>query len=137
MLQVTVKNYAEARLCPFRSVLDKLGDKWTFLIMAVLEDEPRRFNEIRRLVGDISQRVLTSKLRDLERDGYVSRRVHAVSPPCVEYKLTRVGRSALRPIARLMKWALKTQPQIEKSRSRYDARRETWARSARTGRRSG
>jgi DNA-binding HxlR family transcriptional regulator len=124
MLQVTVKSFADAQLCPFRAVLDKLGDKWTFLIVAVLEDEPRRFNEIRRLVGDISQRVLTSKLRDLERDGYVSRKVHAVSPPRVEYALTRVGRSALRPITHLMKWALKTHPKIEKSRSRYDAKRD-------------
>jgi DNA-binding HxlR family transcriptional regulator len=121
MLQVTVKNYAEADLCPFRGVLDKLGDKWSFLILAVLEDGPRRFNEIRRLVGDISQRVLTSKLRDLERDGYVARTVYPESPPRVEYKLTRVGRSALRPITQLMNWALKTHSQIEKSRNRYDA----------------
>jgi DNA-binding HxlR family transcriptional regulator len=123
MLQVTVRSYAEADLCPFRGVLDKLGDKWSFLILAVLEDEPHRFNEIRRLVGDISQRVLTAKLRDLERDGYVSRKVYPVSPPRVEYALTRLGRSALRPITQLMKWALKTHPKIEKSRSSYDAQR--------------
>jgi DNA-binding HxlR family transcriptional regulator len=120
MLRVTVASFAEARDCPFRDVLDKLGDKWSFLILAVLEDQPRRFNEIKRLVGDISQRVLTKKLRDLERDGYVSRKVYPDRPPKVVYALTRVGRSALRPITQLMNWALDTHPRIARSRARYD-----------------
>jgi DNA-binding HxlR family transcriptional regulator len=120
MLRVTVASFAEARDCPFRNVLDKLGDKWSFLILAVLEDQPRRFNAIKRLVGDISQRVLTRKLRDLERDGYVSRRVYPDRPPKVVYALTRVGRSALKPIAHLMNWSLTAHPQILRSRARYD-----------------
>ena len=71
MLKVTADSYAHAQDCPFRNVLDKMGDKWSFLLFAVLEDEPKRFNVIKREIGDISQRVLTRKLRDLERDGYV------------------------------------------------------------------
>ena len=73
MLKVTVDSYEHAKDCPFRNVLDQIGDKWSFLISAVLEDSPKRFNEIRRLIGDISHRVLTKKLRELERDGYIRR----------------------------------------------------------------
>lgn len=133
MLQVTVSNYSDARECPFRVVLDRLGDKWTFLVLAVLEDGPRRFNEVRRLVGDISQRVLTSKLRDLERDGYVSRKVYPVSPPRVEYALTELGRSALVPITQLMNWALESHARVEKSRSRYDAKMIRSRRAVKSG----
>ena len=94
MLKVTADSYEEAKDCPFRNVLDQVGDKWSFLILAVLEEGPQRFNEIKRLVGDISHRVLTRKLRDLERDGYVLRTVHPVRPPKVEYELTTA-----RPVA--------------------------------------
>jgi DNA-binding HxlR family transcriptional regulator len=65
MLKVTVDDYIRAEDCPFRNVLDKVGDKWSFLIFAVLEDGPKRFNEVERLIGDISHRVLARKLRDL------------------------------------------------------------------------
>jgi DNA-binding HxlR family transcriptional regulator len=92
MLKVTVGAYADTKDCPFRNVLDTIGDKWSFLVFAVLEDGPKRFNEIGRLVGDISQRVLTRTLRALERDGFVVRTVHPVSPPHVEYALTPLGR---------------------------------------------
>jgi DNA-binding HxlR family transcriptional regulator len=120
MLRVTVKNYQSAKDCPFRNVLDQVGDKWSFLIFAVLEHGPKRFNEIKRLVGDISHRVLTKKLRDLEREGYVSRRVYPVSPPKVEYELTRLGRSVLRPIKRFLNWTLKAFPQIKSARETFD-----------------
>ena len=83
MLKVAVDSYEQAKDCPFRNVLDQLGDKWSFLILAVLEDSPKRFNEIKRQVGGISHRVLTRKLRELERDGYLSRTVHPVRPPHV------------------------------------------------------
>ena len=66
MLKLAVDSYEEAKDCPFRNVLDQLGDKWSFLILAVLEDNPKRFNEIKRQVGGISHRVLTRKLRDLD-----------------------------------------------------------------------
>ena len=120
MLKVTVKNYQSAKDCPFRNVLDQVGDKWSFLIFAVLEDGPKRFNEIKRLVGDISHRVLTKKLRDLEREGYVSRTVYPVSPPKVEYELTKLGRSVLGPITRFLDWTLKAFPQIKIARDTFD-----------------
>ena len=120
MLKVTVSSYADARDCPFRNVLDKLADKWGILIIAVLEDGPKRFNQIRRLVGDISQRVLTSKLRDLERDGYVVRKVYPQPPLRVEYALTEMGESAIAPITALMNWAIDTHPRIRRARARYD-----------------
>ena len=94
MLRVAVNNYEEAKDCPLRNVLDKLGDKWSFLILAVLEDSPKRFNEIKRQVGGISHRVLTRKLRDLERDGYLSRTVHPVRPRELDRRLrSAIGRT--------------------------------------------
>lgn len=121
MLRVTASNYEDAQSCPFRSVLNKVGDKWSFLIFAVLEDGPRRFNEIKRLIGDISQRVLTKNLRDLEREGYVSRRVYPTNPPKVEYALTELGRSLLGPVTQFMNWAIDAFPTIERSRREYDS----------------
>jgi DNA-binding HxlR family transcriptional regulator len=123
MLRVTANNYEDAQSCPFRSVLNKVGDKWSFLIFAVLEDGPRRFNEIKRLIGDISQRVLTKNLRDLEREGYVSRCVYPTNPPKVEYALTELGRSLLGPVTQFMNWAISAYPTIERSRREYDSAR--------------
>jgi DNA-binding HxlR family transcriptional regulator len=120
MLRVTANSYLDARECPFRDVLDKLGDKWTFIIFAVLEDGPIRFNAIKKHIGDISQRVLTEKLRDLERDGYVSRVVRPTSPPQVEYSLTPLGRSALEPIAQLMRWSIGSHGEVRKAREVFD-----------------
>jgi DNA-binding HxlR family transcriptional regulator len=120
MLRVTANNYKEAQSCPFRSVLNNVGDKWSFLIFAVLEDEPRRFNEIKRLIGDISQRVLTKNLRELEREGYVSRRVYPTKPPKVEYALTELGRSLLGPVTQFMNWAIDAYPRIEQARREFD-----------------
>jgi DNA-binding HxlR family transcriptional regulator len=121
MLKITVDSYEQAKDCPFRNVLDKIGDKWSFLIFAVLEDGPKRFNELKRLIGDISQRVLTKSLRDLERDGYLSRTVYPVSPPKVEYELTELGRSLLKPVNEFMSWAIKAHPRIQQARKRYDS----------------
>jgi DNA-binding HxlR family transcriptional regulator len=120
MLKVTADSYDQAKDCPFRNVLDQLGDKWSFLILAVLEDGPQRFNEIRRLVGDISHRVLTRKLRELERDGYVLRTVHPVRPPKVEYQLTPLGRKLLKPIKQFLNWTLKVFPEIQRAREAFD-----------------
>jgi DNA-binding HxlR family transcriptional regulator len=120
MLRVTAENYEDARDCPFRNVLDKLGDKWSFMVFAVLEDGPKRFNEIKRLIGDISQRVLTRKLRDLERDGYVLRTVHPESPPKVVYELTPLGRSVLGPIRSFMEWSLDAFPDVQRARASFD-----------------
>ena len=120
MLKVTVDSYIRPDDCPFRNVLDKVGDKWSFLIFAVLEDGPKRFNEVERLIGDISHRVLARKLRELEREGYVSRTVRATSPPHVEYALTDLGRSLLEPIKHFLDWAQNTFSQVKKARSEFD-----------------
>jgi DNA-binding HxlR family transcriptional regulator len=121
MLKVTADSYEQIQDCPFRNVLDIVGDKWSFLVFAVLEDQPRRFNEIKRLIGDISQRVLTRTLRDLERDGYVSRKVYPVSPPRVEYELTQLGKSLLDPVKLFMNWAAAAYPEIQEARKRFDS----------------
>jgi DNA-binding HxlR family transcriptional regulator len=120
MLKVTVERYEQMKDCPFRNVLDIVADKWSFLVFAVLEDGPKRFNEVKRLIGDISQRVLTSTLRDLERDGYITRTVYPVSPPRVDYQLTELGRSLLAPINQFMNWAAAAYPEIEQARKRFD-----------------
>jgi DNA-binding HxlR family transcriptional regulator len=120
MLKVAVDSYEQAKSCPFRIVLDQLGDKWSFLILAVLEESPKRFNEIKRQVGGISHRVLTRKLRELERDGYLSRTVYPVRPPHVEYELTRLGRSLLKPINQFLTWTLKAFPDIQRAREVFD-----------------
>jgi DNA-binding HxlR family transcriptional regulator len=125
MLRLTVNNYEDARDCPFRNVLDQVGDKWTFLILVALEEGPKRFGEIRRTLGDISQRVLTRKLRDLERDGYVSREVFPERPPRVEYSLTDLGRSMLDPIRRFLDWTLNAFPEVKRAREAFDRRSGT------------
>ncbi len=125
MLKVTVDSYEHAKDCPFRNVLDKIGDKWSFLVLAVLEDGPKRFNEIRRLIGDISQRVLTRKLRELERDGYLRRIVYPESPPKVVYELAAIGRSVLVPVKTFLAWALETYPEIQRAQAQFDGRPTT------------
>jgi DNA-binding HxlR family transcriptional regulator len=123
MLKVTVDNYEHAKDCPFRNVLDQIGDKWSFLIFAVLETGPKRFSEIRRLIGDISHRVLTRKLRDLERDGYLTRTVNPDTPQRVVYRLTPLGDSVLGPITSFLEWALQAYPQIQQARREFDETR--------------
>ena len=119
MLRVTANSYADAKACPFRDVLDMLGDKWTFIVLAVLEDGPVRFNTVKKLIGDISQRVLSAKLRDLQRDGYVARTVFSTSPPRVEYALTQLGRSALGPITQLMTWSIESHESVRAARREF------------------
>jgi DNA-binding HxlR family transcriptional regulator len=131
MLKVTAASYADAKDCPFRNVLDQLGDKWSFLVFAVLEDGPLRFNGIQRAIGDISHRVLTKKLRDLERDGYVRRTVHEARPPQVEYDLTSLGRSLLEPVKAFLAWTLQAFPEIQQARQSYDRTTPAKSRSRR------
>src|SRR5579885_1360201 len=104
------------------SVLARVGDKWTVLIVALLGDGPKRFNEIKRMVGGISQRMLTLTLRGLERDGLVTRTVTPSIPPRVDYALTELGRSLWQPVEALGAWARANQAEIEAARSRFDAR---------------
>jgi DNA-binding HxlR family transcriptional regulator len=108
--------------CPaVREVLDRVGDKWSVLIVTLLGDGPMRFNELKRAVEGISQRMLTLTLRGLERDGLVTRTVFPEIPPRVEYTLTRLGKSLLRPISALSAWAGAHRGQIQEARSRFDA----------------
>lgn len=91
--------------CPTRGLLDRIGDRWTVLVVGALEDGPHRFSELARTVQGISQKMLTQTLRGLEQDGLVTRTVHAEVPPRVEYALTDVGRSLLEPLGALDAWA--------------------------------
>lgn len=107
--------------CPVRDVLGHLGDKWSTLMLIVLAAGPRRFSALQRAVPDISKRMLTQTLRDLERDGLLSRHVFPTSPPSVEYSLTPLGQSLLDPIAYLVAWAERNHDEINEARARYDA----------------
>ena len=101
------------------ATLARVGDKWSMLIIWSLEDRSRRFNELRRGIG-ISQKVLTSALRGLERDGYLVRTVTPTVPPRVDYALTDMGREVLGPVRALAQWALAQNDRIEGARKRFD-----------------
>ena len=102
-------------------VLARIGDKWTVLVVNLLGNGPKRFSEIKREVGGISQRMLTLTLRALERDGLVTRTVHPTVPPSVEYALTELGLSLRVPVQALGEWALLNQHTMADARSRFDA----------------
>jgi len=102
-------------------VLARIGDKWTVLVVGELGGGPKRFNEIRRALGSISQRMLTLTLRGLERDGLVTRTVFPTIPPRVDYELTKLGRSLLEPVSGLGLWARQNQETIQEARRRFDA----------------
>ncbi len=91
--------------CPSRIVLDRIGDKWTVLVIVALDDQTLRFTELRARIGGVAPKVLTQTLRALERDGLISRRVYAEVPPRVEYALTELGLSLREPIATVRDWA--------------------------------
>lgn len=104
------------------SVLSRVGDKWSVLVIMLLNDGPRRFNELKRTIGGISQRMLTLTLRGLERDGLVTRTVFPTIPPRVDYELTDLGRGLSEPVKALGSWAFAHLPQIEDARQRFDGR---------------
>src|ERR1051325_9679705 len=101
-------------------VLARVGDKWTVLVVSTLGDGPKRFNEVRRALGSISQRMLTLTLRGLERDGLVSRTVFPTIPPRVDYELTKLGRSLLEPVSGIGLWARQNRAAIQEARLRFD-----------------
>jgi DNA-binding HxlR family transcriptional regulator len=109
--------------CPTREALDRIADKWTTLIFGLLEGSPRRFSDLRRGVGGISQKMLTQTLRNLERDGLVKRTVYAQVPPRVEYELTPLGRTLSEPIAALRRWAEEHIAEVTAAQQAYDERR--------------
>ncbi len=102
-------------------VLARVGDKWTVLVVNLLGDGSKRFNELRRGLGSISQRILTLTLRGLERDGLVTRTVFPTIPPRVDYKLTKLGHSLLEPVSRLGLWARQNRAAIQAARRQFDA----------------
>jgi len=102
-------------------VLDRIGDKWSVLVVVMLGDGPKRFNELRRSIASISQRMLTLTLRGLERDGLVKRTVFATIPPRVDYELTKLGRSLLQPVGALGDWARQNHANIIDARQKFDA----------------
>ena len=110
-------------------VLDRVGDKWSVLVVVMLGDGPTRFNELRRSIASISQRMLTLTLRALERDGLVTRTVFPTIPPRVEYELTKLGRSLLEPVDALGHWARDNHAKIVEARRKFDARAKQARRS--------
>lgn len=102
------------------ALLARVGDKWSLLVVRDLHNGPRRFSEIRRALGSISQKMLTTTLRALERDGFVTRTVFPTIPPRVDYELTGLGRDLLVPVTALADWALKNAERVEKAQQKFD-----------------
>jgi DNA-binding HxlR family transcriptional regulator len=110
--------------CRNREVLDIVADKWSLLVVRNLRDSPRRFTELKRGIDGISQRMLTLTLRNLERDGILTRTVHNVMPPNVSYQLTPMGTTLLEATAPLMDWSIRHLALIDAARAEYRARTE-------------
>ena len=106
------------------TLLSRIGDKWTVLVVQTLAEGPKRFNELRREIPSVSQRMLTLTLRNLERDGLVSRTVTASIPPRVDYELTELGQSLQKPICGLANWATENVEAIHEAQARFDAERD-------------
>jgi DNA-binding HxlR family transcriptional regulator len=122
-IEIYRANVAQGGLanCPIRNVVQNIFDKWSALLLMALSERPYRFGELRRLVPDISQRMLTETLRDLQRDGYVHREVFPTKPPSVEYSMTDLGRSMYDSLQHLLGWAETNFPQVQAARDRFDA----------------
>ena len=103
------------------TLLSRIGDKWTVLVVQTLGEGPRRFNELRREIPSVSQRMLTLTLRNLERDGLVNRTVTPTIPPRVDYELTELGQSLQKPICGLATWAMDNVGSIHEAQARFDA----------------
>ena len=107
--------------CPIRNVICRFGDSWSFVTLLTLAAEKKRFNELQRSLPKISQRVLTQTLRQLERDGFISRTVVATVPIRVTYALTQLGISFIEPASSLLRWAETVNPMINAARKSYDS----------------
>ncbi len=106
--------------CPVRDVLDRIGDKWSTLILVTLANGPHRFSAVQRAIPDISKRMLTQTFRDLERDGMIVRTVFPTKPPSVEYRLTPLGETILEPLDVLVRWADRSHAAIKNARKAFD-----------------
>ena len=111
-----------ARDCPSRQVLDRIGDSWSVLVVSLLAGEPQRYTSLQRRIEGISPKMLTQTLRGLERDGLITRTVHAVVPPRVDYALTPLGKSLLGLVSALEEWAEGHINDVLAARGAYDAR---------------
>lgn len=106
--------------CPVRDVMQQINGKWSTLLVEALSQRPYRFGELKRVVPDISQRMLTQTLRDLQRDGYIDREVFPTKPPSVEYRMTDLGRSLYEPLSKLLNWAEANHENVRAARKRFD-----------------
>lgn len=106
--------------CPSRLIMQRLGDKWTPLVLLALEGQPQRFSHIRERIGGVTPKVLTQTLRTLERDGLLTRTIYAEVPPRVEYELTELGLSVLEPMEILRLWSQEHAQKILEARNSYD-----------------
>ena len=113
--------HADGNCRAVASVLSRIGDKWSVFVIMMLIGGPMRFNELKRRIGGISQRMLTLTLRGLERDGLVTRTVFPTIPPRVDYELTKLGRSLLDPVSELGLWARRNRAAIAEARQHFDA----------------
>jgi DNA-binding HxlR family transcriptional regulator len=111
----------DAAACPVRDLLNRVGDKWTMRVLIALAGTSLRFGKLQRATPDISKRMLTHTLRELERDGLVLRRVFPTQPPSVEYGLTDLGCTLFEPLAGLVRWGEQNHGSIRTARQRYDA----------------
>jgi len=109
--------------CPIRDVIERIGDKWSVLVVVSLQDGPVRFSGLLRAVDGISRRMLTRTLRLLERDGLVERQVFPTTPPSVEYSLTDLGRGLAGTLEAVSSWAIAHRAEVEEARRRFDADR--------------
>ena len=111
--------------CEFREMLSRIGDKWSLLVIVILEELPNRrgrFSDLKRRIPGISQRMLTATVRNLERDGMLTRHVYAEVPPRVEYELTALGKGLMDPVRNLMSWLQSHWAAIQRARDQYDRR---------------
>lgn len=110
----------DARNCPIRDVMGQISGKWSTLLLHALSERPYRFGALRRLVPDISQRMLTQTLRDLQRDGYIDRTVFPTKPPSVEYSMTPLGYSLFAALSQVLMWAERNHGDVREARKRFD-----------------
>ncbi|MCG7572150.1 helix-turn-helix transcriptional regulator [Phaeobacter sp. CNT1-3] len=120
MLPIGVANKAEASNCCIRSVLSNVTGKWRMIVILALEDEPKRFGDLKRCIGDITQSVLTENLRGLQRDGYLTRTVEPGPPVAVSYELTPLGRSLLDLLKPLVYWSHEQMDEVRAQRMSFD-----------------
>lgn len=124
MIKESLKKFQVIDDCPVRNVLDRLGDKWSILVITILgESGTLRFNELNAVIDTISQKMLTVTLKTLEADGLIRRKIYPQVPPRVEYSLTPLGESLLPAMSLLVDWAFKNMPAIKASREEYSQRK--------------